>query len=68
VYVFNYNPAGPMAWAPGGPPATSYRSANELRDEAEREIRAEFESVAPEAGWRVEFYAGPVGGESANDH
>jgi nucleotide-binding universal stress UspA family protein len=61
VHVFNYNPAAPMAWAPGGPPAMSYRSANELRDGAEREIRAEFESVAPEPGWRLESCAGPVG-------
>jgi nucleotide-binding universal stress UspA family protein len=61
VHVFNYHAEGPMIWAPGGLPAMSSRGVNELRDVIEREIRAEFESVAPEPGWRLEFCEGPAG-------
>jgi hypothetical protein len=39
----------------------SYRRANELREVAEREIRAEFGSIAPEPRWQFEFCAGPIG-------
>jgi Universal stress protein family len=35
--------------------------ANELRDVTESEIQAPFDSVAPEHGWRLEFYEGSVG-------
>jgi nucleotide-binding universal stress UspA family protein len=61
VHVFNYHAEGPMIWAPGGLPAMSYRGANELREATEREIQAEFESIAPEPGWELEFCAGPIG-------
>jgi hypothetical protein len=61
VHVFNYHADGPMIWAPGGLPAMSYRRANELREVAEREIRAEFGSIAPEPRWQFEFCAGPIG-------
>jgi nucleotide-binding universal stress UspA family protein len=61
VHVFSYGSEEAIAWTSGGLPGALDSGANELRDVTESEIQAAFESVAPEAGWRLEFYEGSVG-------
>jgi hypothetical protein len=58
VHVFSYSSEGVIAWTSGGLPGVPYSGADELRDVTESEIQAAFDSVAPEAGWHLEFYEG----------
>jgi nucleotide-binding universal stress UspA family protein len=61
VHVFGHSSEGAIPRTPGGLPGMPYSGANEPRDVTQSEIQAAFDSVAPEAGWHLEFYEGPIG-------
>ena len=55
VHVFGHSSEGAIPRTPGGLPGMPYSGANEPRDVTQSEIQAAFDSVAPEAGWHLEF-------------